>query len=143
HKEPELSYTYIGFKLGHWDDKKKKNVMDNEKFQNKKLRHAMAYAIDRQGILDSFSNGLGELIEAPMPPVSWAKADEDDLTTYDYDPEKAKELLDEAGFKDVDGDGWREDPEGDKFHVNFDSMSGSDISEPRAEYVLQNWQDVG
>lgn len=143
HEEPELSYSYIGFKLGHWDKKKKENVMDNDKFEDRKLRQAMAYAINRQGMLDSFSNGLGELIEAPMPPVSWAKADDDDLTTYDYDPEKAEKLLDEAGYKDTNGDGWREDPDGDDFHVNFDAMSGSDISEPRAEYILQNWQDIG
>ncbi|MEW9675639.1 oligopeptide ABC transporter substrate-binding protein [Lentibacillus sp. L22] len=143
HEEPSLGFNYIGFKLGHWDKKKKENVMDREKFQNKQLRQAMAYAIDRQGILDSFSNGLGELIEAPIPPVSWAKADESELTTYDYDPEKAKKLLDKAGYKDVDDDGWREDPDGKKFTVNFDSMSGTDISEPRAEYVLQNWKDVG
>ncbi|MEN1966810.1 oligopeptide ABC transporter substrate-binding protein [Lentibacillus sp. N15] len=142
-EEAALSYTYIGFKFGHYDKKEKKNIMDNDKFQNKKLRQAMAYAIDRQGMLDSFSNGLGELIESPMPPVSWAKADDSELTTYDYDPEKAKELLDEAGYKDVDDDGWREDPDGNKFTVNFDAMSGSDISEPRAQYVLQNWQDVG
>lgn len=143
HEESALSFNYIGFKFGHWDKKEKKNIMDNPKFQDKKLRQAMAYAIDRQGMLDSFSNGLGELIEAPMPPVSWAKVDDSELTTYDYDPEKAKQLLDEAGYKDVDGDGWREDPDGNKFTVNFDSMSGSDISEPRAQYVLQNWQDVG
>ncbi|WP_099159296.1 oligopeptide ABC transporter substrate-binding protein [Virgibacillus ndiopensis] len=143
YEEASLGYSYIGFKLGHWDKENEVNVMDNPKFQDKKLRQAMAYALDRQGMLDSFSNGLGELIEAPMPPVSWAKADESELTTYSYDPEKAKELLDEAGYVDTNDDGWREDPEGNEFTVNFDAMSGSDISEPRAQYILQNWQDVG
>ncbi|WP_106495922.1 oligopeptide ABC transporter substrate-binding protein [Lentibacillus sp. Marseille-P4043] len=143
YEEASLGFSYIGFKFGHWDKEEKKNIMDNEKFQNKKLRQAMSYAIDRQGILDSFSNGLGELIEAPMPPVSWAKADDSELTTYDYDPEKAKELLKEAGYEDTNDDGFVEDPDGNEFTVNFDSMSGSDISEPRAQYIIQNWQDVG
>ncbi|QKY70569.1 oligopeptide ABC transporter substrate-binding protein [Lentibacillus sp. CBA3610] len=144
-EEPSLGFNYIGFKFGHWDAEAGVNVMDNEKFQNKQLRKAMSYAIDREGILESFSNGLGELIEAPMPPVSWAYADpeEHDLEVYNYDPEKAEELLDEAGYVDVNDDGWREDPDGNEFTVNFDSMSGSDISEPRAQYILQNWQDVG
>ncbi len=142
-EEPALSFNYIGFKLGHWDAEKGVNVMDNKKFQNKQLRKAMAYAIDIQGILDSFSNGLGEVIGAPVPPVSWAYADQSELEQYNYDPEKAKELLDEAGYVDVNDDGWREDPDGKEFTVNFDTMSGSDISEPRAQYILQNWQDVG
>ncbi|WP_199690250.1 MULTISPECIES: ABC transporter substrate-binding protein [Clostridia] len=106
--------------------------MDNKKFQNKELRKAMAYAIDVQGILDSFSNGLGEIIGAPVPPVSWAYADQSELEQYNYDPKKAKELLDKAGYVDVNDDGWREDPDGKEFTVNFDTMSGSDISEPRA-----------
>ncbi|AQQ51815.1 oligopeptide ABC transporter substrate-binding protein [Planococcus lenghuensis] len=142
-EEASLGYSYIGFKLGHWDAENEVNVMDNPKFQDKQLRQAMAYALDRQGMLDAFSSGLGELIEAPMPPVSWAKADDAELTQYTYDPEKAKALLDEAGYVDVDGDGFREDPNGDPFTINFDAMSGSEIAEPRAQYIIQNWQDVG
>ncbi len=142
-EEPALGFNYIGFKLGHWDAEEGVNVMDNKKFQNKQLRKAMAYAIDVQGILDSFSNGLGEVIGAPVPPVSWAYADQAELEDYSYDPEKAKELLDEAGYVDTNEDGWRENPDGEEFTVNFDTMSGSDISEPRAQYILQNWQDVG
>ncbi|MTW87792.1 oligopeptide ABC transporter substrate-binding protein [Virgibacillus dakarensis] len=142
-EEISLEYSYIGFKLGHWDKEKEVNIMDNHKFQNKKLRQAMAYALDRQGILDSFYNGLGELIEAPIHPASWASADESELTVYNYDPEKARKLLDEAGYKDIDGDKWREDPEGKKFTINFDAASGYEISKPRTNYIIKNWQDVG
>lgn len=138
-----LSYSYIGFDFGHWDAAQEKIVMDNPKFQNKQLRQAMAYAIDRQGLLDAFSNGKGTVIDVPMPTVSWAMVPEDQITHYSYDPDKAMQLLDEAGYKDVDGDGFREDPQGNKFTVNFDAMSGSDISEPRAQAILQNWKDVG
>lgn len=138
-----LSYSYIAFDFGHWDAEQEKIVMDNPKFQNKQLRQAMAYALDRQGLLDAFSNGKGTVLNVPMPTVSWAKIPDDQINTYPYDPEKAKQLLDEAGYKDIDGDGFREDPQGNKFTVNFDAMSGSDISEPRAQAILQNWRDVG
>lgn len=142
-KTDSLSYSYIAFKLGKWDKKKKQIIMDNPKFADKRFRQAIAYAIDRQGLLDAFSNGLGTILNAPMPTVSWAKIPDSELNKYPYDPEKAKQLLDEAGFKDINGDGLREDPKGQKFTVNFDAMSGSEISEPRAQAVLQYLKDVG
>lgn len=143
HEADALSYSYIGFDFGHWDADNETIVMDNPKFQNKQLRQAMAYAIDRQGLLEAFSNGKGTVIDVPMPNVSWAKIPNDQITHYEYDPKKAMQLLDAAGYKDIDGDGFREDPQGNKFTVNFDAMSGSDVAEPRAQAILQNWKDVG
>jgi peptide/nickel transport system substrate-binding protein len=143
HEEPSLGYSYIGFDWGRWDADKGQVVSDNPKFQNKQLRQAMAHALDRQGILDGFSNGLGQVLNVPLPSVSWAKIPDDQINAYEYDPEKAKAILDEAGYKDVDGDGFREDPKGEKFTVNFDAMSSTSTAEPRAQYILQNWKDVG
>jgi peptide/nickel transport system substrate-binding protein len=143
HEEPSLGYSYIGFDWGRWDADKGQVVSDNPKFQNKQLRHAMAHALDRQGILDGFSNGLGQLVNVPQPSVSWAKIPDDQINAYEYDPEKAMQLLDEAGYVDTDGDGLREDPKGEKFTVNFDAMSSTSTAEPRAQYIIQNWKDVG
>ncbi|MGM7680849.1 oligopeptide ABC transporter substrate-binding protein [Cytobacillus sp. Hm23] len=138
-----MSYSYIAFDMGYYDTENNVVVSDNPKFQNKTLRHAMAYAIDRQQYVDSFRSGLGKPLNVPIPSVSWAKIPDDQINTYDYDPEKAKELLDEAGYVDVDGDGFREDPDGNKFTINFDAMSGAETSEIRAQFVLQAWQAVG
>jgi peptide/nickel transport system substrate-binding protein len=136
-----LSFSYVGFKLGHWDGEE--NVMDNEKFHDKNVRHAFAHAIDRQGIIDSFSEGYGEVINAPEAVISWAYPDESTLNQYEYDPEVAMNLLAEAGYEDVSGDGFVETPDGEEFTVNFMAMSGTDISEPRAQYIVQNLQDIG
>ncbi|TMW69916.1 oligopeptide ABC transporter substrate-binding protein [Alteribacter natronophilus] len=136
-----LSYSYIGFKLGHWDGEQ--NVMDNPKFEDVRVRQAFAHAIDRQGIIDAFSEGYGTVINAPESVVSWAFPDESTLNQYEYDTDRANELLDEAGFEDVTGDGFRENADGEEFTVNFMAMSGSDISEPRATYIVQNLQEVG
>ncbi|WP_025694544.1 oligopeptide ABC transporter substrate-binding protein [Paenibacillus durus] len=142
-KSPDLSYEYIGFKFGHWDDKAQKIVMDNPKFSDKRLRQAMYYALDRQGIIDGFSYGLGKLAETPISSESWAKIPEDQINRYPYDPGKANEQLDEAGYKDLDGDGLREDPKGSKLVIHFDGMVGGTNDEPRTEAMLQNWRAVG
>lgn len=142
-QSPELSYEYIGFKFGHWDKEAQRIVMDNPKFKDKRLRQAMYYALDREGIINKYSYGLGSLIETPIPSSSWAKIADSEINTYPYSPEKAKALLDEAGYVDTDGDGFREDPKGKKLVIHYDAMTGSMAAEPRTRAILQNWRDVG
>ncbi|MED1470202.1 oligopeptide ABC transporter substrate-binding protein [Bacillus salipaludis] len=138
----DLAYNYIGFKLGHWDAKKGVNVMDNPKFQDKRLRQAMAYALDQKSVGEKIYNGLRFPATSLIPPSfpSWYNKD---ANAIGYDPEKAKQLLDEAGYKDTDNDGLREDPNGKKFHINFLSMSGGDTAEPLAKFYMQSWKNVG
>jgi peptide/nickel transport system substrate-binding protein len=139
----ELSYEYIGFKFGHWDTETETIIMDNPKFEDKRLRQAMYYALDREGIIAKYSYGLGEPVETPISSTSWAKIPDTEINTYPYNPEKANELLDEAGFVDLDGDGLREDPKGNKLIIHYDSMLGSQISQLRTQAILGNWRDVG
>jgi len=139
----ELSYEYIGFKFGSWNPEEDVIQMDNPKFADKRLRQAMYYALDRAGIIEDFFHGLGSLIETPIPNTSWAKIPDGQINKYPYDPQKAKELLDEAGYIDIDDDGMREDPQGQPFIVNYDGMTGSSMAESRAQAILQNWRDVG
>ncbi|MGG3469823.1 oligopeptide ABC transporter substrate-binding protein [Neobacillus pocheonensis] len=138
----DLAYSYIGFKLGHWDADKGINVMDNPKFQDKRLRQAMAYALDQKSVGDKIYNGLRFPATSLIPPSfpSWSS---NNANPIGYDPAKAKKLLDEAGYKDVDGDGLREDPKGEKFHINFLAMSGGDAAEPLAKFYIQSWKNVG
>lgn len=141
---PGLSYYYIGFKLGKWDGEK--NVMDpNSKYANTQLRQALLYAIDRQAWVDAFFSGLGSPVNTPSPSAHWITATDDELPiNYTYDPEKAKELLDEAGYVDTDGDGFREDPNGDKFVINFGHYdTGNPTYEARAQAIVQYWEEVG
>ncbi|WP_018665229.1 oligopeptide ABC transporter substrate-binding protein [Heyndrickxia acidiproducens] len=138
----DLAYSYIGFKLGHWDAKKQENVMDNPKFQNKKLRQAMAYALDNKSVGEKIYNGLRFPATGLIPPSFPGYYDEN-ARGITYDVKKAKKLLDEAGYKDVDKDGYREDPNGKKFTINFLSMSGGDTAEPLAKFYIQCWKNVG
>lgn len=51
--------------------------------------------------------------------------------------------MDEAGYKDVNGDGLREDPKGKKLEIKLASMTSDETAEEITAYYLQNWKDVG
>ncbi|GAA0374899.1 oligopeptide ABC transporter substrate-binding protein [Bacillus horti] len=140
----DRAYTYIGFKLGNWDAEN--NVVnydpENSKMGNKSLRQAMWHAVDNNAIGERFYHGLRWNATTLIPPSHPEYHDETN-PGRPYDPEKAIQLLDDAGFVDVDGDGFREDPDGNKLEINFMSMSGGDTAEPLAQYYIQAWEAVG
>jgi peptide/nickel transport system substrate-binding protein len=110
--------------------------------QNKNLRQAIGYAMDNQSVGDKLYHGLRFRANTLIPP-SYTGYHDSNATGYTYDPAKAKKLLDDAGYKDTNGDGLREDPQGKKFTINFLMMSGSEVAEPLAKFYMQNWKDVG
>lgn len=139
----DTAYTYIGFKLGKWDDEKKENVTDPDaKLANKLVRQAMWYAMDNEAVAKELYHGLRFPATTLIIPV-FSSFHDSNIEAPSYDPEKAKALLDEAGFVDVDGDGFRENDKGEPFVLNFASMSGGEIAEPLAQYYIQQWGDVG
>lgn len=90
-KYPTFNYTYFAFNLIHpW-------------FQDKKVRQAIACAIQKKEIIDGVLFGLGEPATGPYVPNTWPY--NPNVKQYDYDPEKAKKLLAEAGWTDTDQDG--------------------------------------
>ncbi len=73
--------------------------INNPPFDDIRVRQAVAYAIDRQAILDGFYGGIGVIANSFLPEVmKWAEPD--DIETFPYDPDKAKELLAEADYPD-------------------------------------------
>src|SRR5690625_4963136 len=138
-----LGYSYVGFRFGHFDDDEGTAVADYDKYESKELRQAMFYALDREALVDSYLAGKATIVNTPVPSVHWIAADESELTQYDYDPEKAEELLDEAGYKDTNDDGFREDPDGEVFVVKFAHYAGPAAFEGRTQAIMQNWEDVG
>ena len=99
-------------------------------FDNLKFRQAMSVAIDREAIVDlaaygyptvnDFPGGIGHYFEAYMDEGIY----EDYGWLGQYDPEKARALLDEAGYKDVDGDGMRELPDGSELSFDIRVVNG-------------------
>jgi peptide/nickel transport system substrate-binding protein len=68
-----------------------------------RVRQAIGHAIDRQAIVDYLRRGLAKPAAGIVPPMSWAF--EPDVFQFDLNRERAKQLLDEAGYRDPDGAG--------------------------------------
>lgn len=141
----ELSYTYIGFKLGKWDAEAGEVVYDEDaKMADKSLRQAMGYAIDNDAVAQRFYNGLRSNANTVIPPVFGSfGATTEEVPGYYYDADKANQLLDDAGYVDTDNDGIREDSDGEPLQINFASMEGGETAEPIAQYYIQAWNEVG
>ena len=85
-ERPSMNVGYLGL------------TVTRPPFDNKLVRQAMNHAIDKQSIIDSFFEGRAEVAKNPMPES--ISGYNDDIEGYEYDPEKAKELLAEAGHAD-------------------------------------------
>lgn len=139
----ELAYTYLGFKVGKFDKAKNESIMDpNAKMNNKSLRQAMAYAVDNQAIGDKYYHGLRTNATTLIPTI-FKEFHNNKIKGYTINLKKAKSLLDKAGYKDKDDDGFREDPNGKKLVINFASMSGGETAQPLADYYIQQWKEIG
>jgi len=88
----EPQFTYIGYNM--------KNVL----FSDVKVRWALAYIVDRDLIIDKVQYGLATPIQGPVY-FGDVKNYNPDLPAIEFNPEKSKQLLAEAGWKDSDGDG--------------------------------------
>ena len=136
---PDLYVSYFGFKLGKWDASTNSVVPDPDaKMANPALRQAMGYAIDNATVDEKFFSSLRFLAQSPIPPV-FKKFNTGAFGAYNFDMPKAQKLLDDAGFKDVDGDGFRENPDGSKLVINFAMMGGTETDDATSEYYLQQW----
>jgi len=82
---PQFAYTYMGFNLKH------------PFFRDKRVRQAIAYAIDKSEIVDVVLFGLGSPATGPYVPNTWPY--NQNVPEYKYNPEKARQLLKEAGWQ--------------------------------------------
>ena len=82
---PAFNVAYVGFNIA-------KKPTDDAK-----VRQAIAYGLDREAVVDNFYSGRAEVATQFMPPEVVGYAD--DVTTYEFDPEKAKQILQDAGYE--------------------------------------------
>ena len=69
---------------------------EKKPFDNKLVRQALNYAVNKQAIIDAVFQGSGQIAKNPIPPTMWSY--DDSIQDYPYDPAKAKELLAKAGY---------------------------------------------
>lgn len=113
---------------------------EHEQFQDKRIRQAMLHAIDRENIIDTVLQGYGTVADAGVAPAL-QEYYTDDVAHFEYNPEKAKQLLAEAGWEDTDGDGIIE-KDGKPFTINFEIGIQGDL-EPIAQLIQQYLNQVG
>ncbi len=135
-------FSYTGFKLGKFDAETTTNIYNpDSKMNNLQLRQAIGYAINNAELGETLYNGLRVLATTVITPRH-ASYQNKSLEGYNYNPEKAKQLLDEAGYKDVNNDGFREDPNGQPFKITWAMMEGQG-ADTIAQYKIEQWKEVG
>ena len=120
---PGVDYQYIGVNLR------------DPILRDVRVRQALAYAIDRHAIIEYLRRGLASLSTGLLPPLSWAYAN--DSFSFPYDPARAAALLDEAGYRDPDGDGPRP-----RMTLTL-KVSNIEFNRLQSSLVQQNLRDIG
>jgi peptide/nickel transport system substrate-binding protein len=113
-----------------------------ELFVDIPVRQALMYAIDRQLIAEEIFFGYASKANGTQPKLSIAYDESRVNTIYNYDPEKARQLLEEAGWVDSDGDGVREK---DGVRFSFECFFADNVPPRRLAlvYIQQAWGEVG
>ncbi len=117
------NYVYLGMNLR------------NPYLKNKKVRKAIAHAINVKGIIDNLMAGVPTPAKSLLYPSNWAY--DPNLPDYNYNPQEARRLLDEAGFPDPDGPG----PQS-RFQLTY-KTTDKQMSRQKAQIIQQDLQDVG
>lgn len=109
-------------------------------FADVRVRQALTHAVDRELITRTILEGLAPITHGPVQPVSWAH--EPAVRQYPFDPARAKALLDEAGWRDSNGDGIR-DKDGQRFAFTMITQAGFAVRENAAQVLQRQFKDVG
>jgi len=91
YRYPAFAYTYLGYNL------------KNPLFADKRVRQAISSAINKDEIIHGVLLGMGQIAHGPYKPGTWACNSH--IKDFDYNPERAKRLLAEAGWKDKNSAG--------------------------------------
>jgi len=119
------------------------HVTLNEKhftpFAELSVRRALAHAIDRQQIVNTMLDTLVSVVNGPVQPLSWAY--EPNVQSYEFDPAKARAMLDDAGWK-VGADGVRA-KDGKPLTFTIITQAGNAIRENVSQVLVRQFKDIG
>jgi peptide/nickel transport system substrate-binding protein len=122
-------------------------------FRDAKFRQALSFAYNRKEVRRAVYYDTGELTTGTMSPKAIEfQVDDEGKKNYaawrdsyiDYDPERAKKMLDELGIVDKDGDGKREHPDGSKLRIHLDYHADSAPEHVAKNNILvRDWNAIG
>ncbi len=135
--KPQIASYTIAFNVTS-EDLAKRAVFGDVRF-----RRAMSAALNRDEMNETAFFGQGTPVQytgfSPRPPFVDPALEQAYVA---HDPAMAASLLDEVGLADVDGDGFRELPNGERFVLNI-QFATQGLATEVAELIAQNWSDVG
>ena len=135
--KPGFSWNGIGFNCrstGQWKD----NLL-----ADKAIRQAVSWAIDKDAVAKTCMFGYAETATTVVPQWSSWHLDPPADTLMTYDPEKAQQILDDAGYTDADGDGVRESKDGAALSFSFMTPSEYVYGSTEAKLVAGYLDKVG
>ena len=143
---PAFGTTFLGFNMNPgMDPETGEPYVPSEKlkwFQNKEFRQAVAHSIDKDAIIDDVQHGLGYPQWAAISPAAGAFHNPD-VRKYEYDLDRANEILDGIGWTDTDGDGIREDSEGNPIEFSLVTNSGNSVRERASAIISEGMEQIG
>lgn len=143
---PTSGTTFIAFNLNRATNTNGKPFVDPIKsrwFNTKAFRQAVAYALDRQSIINNLFRGIGELQNSPISVQSpYFLSPQQGLKVYEHDPAKAKSLLLGAGFK-YNAKQQLLDEAGNRVRFTMILPAGSRTAQQFAAQMQQDLQSIG
>lgn len=137
------SNSWMSFRMGTWDaEANEVYTFDDPRF-SRTLRTAIMLTMDHFGAGALFNNLVvpNGSVYFGLRRMEWIDRS---LPTFNhFDPELAAEMLDEAGYIDADGDGFRDFPDGSPLVITILMQTGSAANELNRQLELQNWGDLG
>jgi len=127
-----FSFTFYSYQL----DPQKTTL-----FQEKEVRQALLYALDREAMIKSIRLGYGRVAVGTMPVLSWAYNPDAIKLKYEYNPDKAKQLLDQAGWT-PGPDGIRQ-KNGKRLSFTVYTNAGNKIREQYVAVFQEQWKKIG
>lgn len=153
--EVQIAYNLKTENLADFEDSGEYNIQQLESLRStyafmnqngvlgdKALRQAVIRGLDKETYCDTLLEGGATAGKAPVPPTLDFGFDElkDENA---YDPDGAKALLEEAGYKDTDGDGFVETPSGEKLELNFVIYTSREELNVYAQAAQASLKDIG
>lgn len=138
-KAPAIGFHQMGFNC--WDSPKSKG---NPLLRDAAIRTALHWAIDKESIATTAMGGVatvGTSVISPVQGVWHWEVPEDER--YAYDPERAMQILDDAGYSDSDGDGVRENAQGEKLEFRITALNEYPEDKAAARKIVSYADDVG
>jgi peptide/nickel transport system substrate-binding protein len=134
-------FDYLGWNNFDPDSYQKKQIKPNRFFSSAKIRKALSIAINRNEIFRSVIGKFGQIYDSPISPIFKSYIDSS-LFSFDYNPSLAKQMLEDEGWKDNNGDGILEKGN-KKFSFNIYSNTGNPIREYAATVIKNNLKEIG